>query len=51
VHARGRDISSDEATDQPDETYLVLCWPAPPTPDKDHKLTDHTGASLRRSSR
>jgi len=48
VHARGRDISPDEATDQPAETYLVLCWPALPAADVDHKLTDQTGAGLRR---
>ena len=50
VHARGRDISYDLATDQPDETYFVLCWPAPATPDTVHKLTDKTGASFRAAS-
>jgi hypothetical protein len=51
VHARGRDLSPDEATIQPAETYLVQCWPAPPAPDVDHKLTDRVGAGFRASSR
>ena len=51
VHARGRDTSPDEATDQPAEAYLVLCWPAPPAPDVQHKLTDRAGAGLRLGSR
>lgn len=51
VHARGRDQGQDLliVEDNPVEEHLILVWPAPPTPEAVHKLTDAYGATIRAS--
>jgi hypothetical protein len=52
VHARGRDAGRalstvSDGSARPVEEHLLLAWPAPPAPEKLHKLTDAYGASVR----
>ncbi|MFI0790923.1 hypothetical protein ACH4Q6_35710 [Streptomyces lydicus] len=51
VHARGRDQGQDLliVEDDPVEEHLILVWPAPPTPETVHKLSDAYGALIRAS--
>ncbi|WP_214517038.1 hypothetical protein [Streptomyces hygroscopicus] len=47
VHARGRDLAPDGTAEEPSEDYLLVTWPAPPSPDIIHKQTDQRGSQLR----
>jgi hypothetical protein len=49
VHARGRDRGGERGSvwDSPVEEHLVQAWPAPPSAEICHKLTDAYGANFR----
>jgi hypothetical protein len=49
AHARGRDQAATlhVPPEQPLDEHLILSWPAPPSPEHTHKLTDQYGQRIR----
>ena len=47
IHARGRDRQYDKDVDESVEEYLVLSWPAEPSPSLIVRTTSHCGYGLR----
>ncbi len=49
VHARGRDQAAalQVAPEQPLEEYLIVSWPASPSPEHAYKHTDQYGQRIR----